>query len=164
MPEFKTERLEMHTLTADMMEAVLKGGQELKRIVPFDTGAEWPLEVYKNLFPYKIERFRKVPSENEWEGLIVDKTNNRIVGDMGFKGGPNEEGVIDLGYSIIPSSRGKGFATEMGKAMVAWGLTQPGVKKVMASCDPDNAPSIRVLEKIGFERTVQTDDSIYWLY
>ncbi|WP_053220301.1 GNAT family N-acetyltransferase [Virgibacillus senegalensis] len=164
MPEFSTERLEMHTLTADMMEAVLKGGPELERNIPFHTGSEWPLEVYKKLFPYKIERFRTYPSENDWEGLIVDKADKRIVGDMGFKGGPNEEGVIDLGYSIIPSCRGKGYATEMGKAMVEWGLKQPGVKKVMASCDPDNAASIRVLEKIGFQQTIQTDDSIYWLY
>ncbi|WP_404331668.1 GNAT family N-acetyltransferase [Mesobacillus maritimus] len=165
MPSIKTARLEMITLSADMMEAILKGDRVLhEKGNSYYLAPEWPLEVYKQFFSYKIERFRKFPHENEWEGVIIDRKDHLIVGDMGFKGGPNEEGIIDLGYSIVPSYQGKGYATEMGKAMVEWALTHSEVKKVVATCNPDNDASIRVLEKTGFKQTMQTEESIYWFY
>lgn len=162
MPYIETERLNLITFTVEMMEAFLKGNIEVEKIIPYKVAPEYPLDVYKQLFEYKINRFKKYPEENEWEGIIIHKEDNTIMGDMGFKGGPNKDGVIDIGYSIVPSYRGKGYATEMGKAMVEWGLSQPKVKKVVATCNPDNFASIRVLEKIGFKITNKTEEKIYW--
>jgi [ribosomal protein S5]-alanine N-acetyltransferase len=165
LPSIETQRLKMITLSADMMEEIVKGERDLpEKGTSYQLAAEWPLDVYKQFFPYKIDRFRKYPHENEWEGIIIDKKDLLVVGDMGFKGGPNEEGVIDLGYSIVPSYQGKGYATEMGTAMVEWGLSHSSVKEVVATCNPDNFASIRVLEKIGFKRTKETDESIFWTY
>lgn len=164
MPFIETERLKIITFTVDLMEAFLRGDSEIEKLAPYRAAPEYPLEIYKQFFKYKIERFRKFPNENEWEGIIIHKNDNMIMGDMGFKGGPNQEGIIDIGYSIVPSYRGCGYATEMGKAMVNWGLSQPNVKKVIATCDPDNFASIRVLEKIGFHITQKTEDKFYWTY
>ena len=164
MPFIETERLKIVTFKVEMMEALLKGNIELEKIIPYKVASEYPLDVYKQFFTYKIERFRKFPNENEWEGIIIHKIDNKIMGDMGFKGGPNEEGIIDLGYSIVPSYQGKGYATEMGKAMADWGLSQLNAKQVIATCNPDNFASIRVLEKIGFNITQKTKDKLYWSY
>lgn len=164
MPFIDTERLKIITFTVDMMESFLKGNSEIEKLTPYKVAPEYPLDVYKQLFEYKIKRFRKFPKENEWEGIIIHKNNNMIMGDMGFKGGPNEEGIIDMGYSIVPSYQGAGYATEMGKVMVNWGLSQPNVEKVVATCNPDNFASIRVLEKIGFHITKKTDEKFYWTY
>lgn len=165
MPNIKTDRLEMVTLSADMMEAILKGERVLhEKVNSYRLAQEWPLDVYKQFFSYKIERFRKYPHEDEWEGIIIDRKDQLVVGDMGFKGGPNEDGIIDLGYSIVPSYQGKGYATEMGKAMVEWAFTHSDVKKLVATCNPDNFASIRVLEKIGFKRTNELEESIFWSY
>lgn len=162
MPVFETERLMMITLTADMMEAVLKGQGELEKFSPYQLAPEWPMDVYKQLFPYKINKFRKNPQENEWEGAIVLKGENRIIGDMGYKGGPDWEGAINIGYSIVPAYQGNGYATEMGNAMIKWGLNQPGVRKVVATCYPTNIASIRVLEKIGLRKIERREDKLYW--
>ncbi|MBM7602964.1 RimJ/RimL family protein N-acetyltransferase [Metabacillus crassostreae] len=164
MPQIETERLLMITFTAEMMKALLKSKEDLEAIIPYSVAAEYPLDVYKQFFTYKIERFTMYPPENEWEGCIIHKATNVIMGDMGFKGGPNEAGEIDLGYSIVPSYQGKGFATEMGKAMVKWGISQRNVKCVKATCDTDNIPSKRVLEKIGFQATKKDENKIYWHY
>ncbi|QGQ44978.1 GNAT family N-acetyltransferase [Metabacillus sediminilitoris] len=164
MQEIMTERLKIITFTVEMMEALLKGHDELRKLIPYCIAPEWPLEEYKQLFLYKINRFHNFPHENEWEGIIIHKSDNCIIGDMGFKGGPNEKGIIDIGYSIVPRYRGKGYATEMGKAMVEWGLSQPGVNKAIATCNSDNFASIRVLEKIGFHITKKSADKLYWTY
>lgn len=163
MPFIETERLRMITLTDEMMEAVLKGKGELEKIIPYGVDPDWPLAVYKELFPYKINKFQKSPQENEWEGAIILKEENRIIGDMGFKGGPNHEGAIDIGYSIVPGYRGKGYATEMGLAMVEWGLEHDNVRSVVATCFPTNLASVRVLEKIGLERNGIKEDKLHWI-
>ncbi|MDC3424490.1 GNAT family N-acetyltransferase [Aquibacillus sp. 3ASR75-11] len=121
------------------------------------------MDVYKKLLPYKIERFSQYPEENVWEGIIIRTEDNVIIGDMGFKGGPDENGEMDLGYSILPSYQGNGYATEMATAFVQWGLKQPKVKKITASCSNQNYPSIRVLEKVGFKQIGKEDNEIYWV-
>lgn len=164
LPFVETNRLKLVTFTVQMMEALSISKSELEKIVPYNIAEGYPMEVYRQFFAYKIERFQRFPDENEWEGIIINKKDNTIIGDMGFKGGPNEEGIIDIGYSIVPNYQGKGYATEMGKAMVEWGLSQPNVKKIVATCNPDNLSSQRVLNKIGFSLTNTTDKKLYWSY
>lgn len=81
---------------------------------------------------------------------------------MGFKGGPDEKGEMDLGYSVLPSFRGNGYATEMAIASVKWGLKQPNVKRITAICSNDNFASIWVLEKSGFKQVGIGENKIYW--
>jgi ribosomal-protein-alanine N-acetyltransferase len=44
---------------------------------------------------------------------------------------------------------GRGYATEAATAMLRFGFDQLGLHKIMATCDPDNTTSARVLTKIG---------------
>jgi RimJ/RimL family protein N-acetyltransferase len=163
LPTIETKNLLLLTFTASAMENVLKGVQELEiNGVKYAFAKGWPLEVYKNLFEYKIQRFQKHPNEEEFEGIIIYKNENLIVGDMGFKGGPTEQGALEIGYSIVPSFQGRGFATEMGKAAVEWGIKQNGVKKIEATCSIYNKASKRVLEKIGLKKWKTDMEKHYW--
>ncbi|MDT2048518.1 GNAT family N-acetyltransferase [Bacillus sp. 1780r2a1] len=162
MPELHTNRLIMTTFTVEMMEKIMKNKHTFTERFSLNVHSEWPLLEYRQFFSYKINKFKETPIENKWEGLIIHKKTNTIIGDMGFKGGPNEEGAINIGYSIVPDQRGKGYASEMGKALVQWGLSQPEVKKVLATCSPDNQPSIKVLQKIGLQFSVEKNGKLYW--
>ncbi|MDF9558550.1 GNAT family N-acetyltransferase [Bacillus tropicus] len=162
MPELHTNRLIMTTFTHEMIEMLLIDKDAFSEEFSFNIHSEWPLPEYKQFFPYKINRFKETPIENKWEGLIIHKETNTIIGDMGFKGSPDEEGAINIGYSIVPDQRGKGYASEMGKALVQWGLSQPDVKKIVATCSPDNHPSIKVLQKIGLQFTEDKKGKLYW--
>jgi 8-oxo-dGTP pyrophosphatase MutT (NUDIX family) len=77
-----------------------------------------------------------------------------VVGDAGFKG-PPQHGEVELGYSIVPEHRRRGYAIEAAKALVDWALGQPGVERVLAETEPENAPSQRVLERVGMRRLDQ---------
>jgi RimJ/RimL family protein N-acetyltransferase len=57
---------------------------------------------------------------------------------------------------------GRGYATEAARALVGWALGQPDVTAVVAACDAGNAPSIRVLEHVGFTRTSEHGDKLSW--
>jgi ribosomal-protein-alanine N-acetyltransferase len=84
------------------------------------------------------------------------------VGSAGFLGRPTTDGTIEIGYGVHAAHRNRGYATEAVRALVAWALGQEAVTRVIARCDPKNAPSIRVLEKAGLEREGETGGVSRW--
>lgn len=63
----------------------------------------------------------------------------------------------DVGYAFLPEFRGKGYAFEAAAAVLAHGNRDFGLQRILAIVSPDNAGSIRVLEKAGmkFERLLE---------
>ncbi len=59
---------------------------------------------------------------------------------------------MEVGYGIVPSRQGRGYATEALRAMLAMAWADPRVTAVVAGTDPGNAASQRVLGKAGFRR------------
>ena len=93
---------------------------------------------------------------------MIERESATVVGDIGFLGAPRADGSIEIGYSVIPDRRGRGYATEAARALVDWALRQPGVTTVVAGCDNSNVPSIRTLERLGFVRTGEAKGQIRW--
>lgn len=63
---------------------------------------------------------------------------------------------VDVGYAFLPRFWSKGYAFESASAVMAYGRDVLGLDRIVAVVNPDNAGSIRVLEKIGlrFERMI----------
>ena len=80
--------------------------------------------------------------------VVTDAARPTLVGTAGYKG-PPFEGVVEIGYSIVPSWRRRGLATEACEALVeaAW---RRGADAVLAHTLPELEPSIGVLRKLGF--------------
>lgn len=57
---------------------------------------------------------------------------------------------VDLGFAFLPSSWGKGYASEAAGAVLAHGREAFGLRRVAAIVQPDNAASLRVLDRLGF--------------
>jgi RimJ/RimL family protein N-acetyltransferase len=85
-----------------------------------------------------------------WYFLHREHGELRAVGVGGFRGKPSSEGMVEIGYSIVPESHRFGFAPEAVRALVAWAFAHPSVARVTAQTLPELRPSIRVLEKCGF--------------
>ena len=88
------------------------------------------------------------------------RSDGLAIGGVGFKG-PPESGVVEIGYGLVPSARGHGYATEAVSALVqiAAGL---GVTRIRADTDPDNVASQRTLEKAGFRRVEAVSDLCHY--
>ena len=56
----------------------------------------------------------------------------------------------DLGYALLPEFCGMGYAVEAAAAVLAHGHGKVGLQRILAITSPDNAGSIRVLDKLGF--------------
>lgn len=66
----------------------------------------------------------------------------------------------DIGFAFLPRFWKKGYAFEAAEAVIKYGKEVLGLKRVLAITMPENAGSIRVLEKIGlrFERMIRMSD------
>lgn len=60
--------------------------------------------------------------------------------------------TIDIGYVLARQQWGKGVMPEAITALTASALASPAIFRVQATCDTENIPSQRALEKAGFTR------------
>jgi RimJ/RimL family protein N-acetyltransferase len=82
--------------------------------------------------------------------LAVLLENSQVVGDAGWKGGPDESGTVEVGYGLAAPYRGRGLGTELVALVTEWALDQPGVSRVTAQVLVGNEPSLRALLRNGF--------------
>ena len=103
----------------------------------------------------RVLRRRLVQLENDPAELIwliramVLRGEREVVGDIGFHGPPDPEGMVEMGYNVAEPWRRRGFATEAALALSSWAAGQPGARRLRASIAPDNAPSLRVAAGLG---------------
>ena len=93
---------------------------------------------------------------------MVERASGLVVGGIGFFG-PPLGGEAEIGYGIVPSRQGRGYATEAVQAMLAMAWADSRVRIVVAGTDPGNAASQRVLEKAGFRQISAGDEFRYQL-
>lgn len=64
---------------------------------------------------------------------------------------------VDIGYAFLPKFWSKGYALEAALAMKQYARESIGLKRLVAVVDPENQPSIRLLERLGmkYERMVR---------
>jgi ribosomal-protein-alanine N-acetyltransferase len=58
----------------------------------------------------------------------------------------------EVGYSLVVSAWGRGYANESVAALLDWGFEHQDLNRVEADIDPRNASSARALERLGFVR------------
>ena len=98
-----------------------------------------------------VEMSGRSPGEpGGWVQFTVEeRKGGRIVGDVGLSVADGEPGVIKVGYTIDPAFQGLGYATEAIRALVEYAFETLGAELVRAHASAENAPSIRVAEKVG---------------
>lgn len=155
-----TALLELRPLPA-AVAGVLPGDREAAaRLLGVSLSDEWPQTDLLDVLPLQAAASPDGEAFGVW--LIIERESATVVGDIGFMGPPGVDRVVEIGYSVIPVRRGRGYATEAARALVTWALGQPQVEVVVAGCDRKNAASIRVLERIGFARTGETSGQFRW--
>lgn len=67
---------------------------------------------------------------------------------------------VDVGYAFLPPFRSKGYASESASAVMRYARETLDLRRLYAIVNPENAVSVRVLEKLGmrFERMVRLSD------
>ncbi len=162
MPKLETQHLLFLPFSLDLKKLTLSNKTELAKRIGARIPDDWPGPDFANALPFFIDQMKQDPSGKVWDGIIVHRADVVVIGDMGFKGGPDESGAVEIGYSIVPAYRNRGYATEMALALITWAFQQVSIRAVVAECLYDNIGSIKVLEKLGMQRVGVHDDLLTW--
>ncbi len=162
MLEHETRRLRLIPFSLELKRATITNKNQLAELLGVSIPTSWPGPDMAEALPFFISEMEKYPSQPAWDGLIIHKDDVVLIGDMGFKGGPDAYGRVEIGYSIIPEYRNQGYATEMACHLIAWAWQQSGVVSVVAECLDNNLGSIKVLEKVGLRRLPPDGHLLKW--
>lgn len=157
-----TERLELRPLPARAAAALPGDRAGAARSLGAPLAAEWPQPDLLAVLPRQAAASPQTERFGIW--VMIERDSGTVVGDIGFHGPADESGSIELGYSVIPARRRRGYATEAATGLIGWALSQPGIQLVVAGCEAENAASIGTLERVGFRRTGEAGGEIRWRF
>jgi [ribosomal protein S5]-alanine N-acetyltransferase len=117
--------------------------------------------------PEWLARLRSGSGSDPWRYgfFVVDPGESAAIGSAAYKGQPDEHGVVEIAYAIVPSHEGRGYATEVAAALVEFAFASGRVRLVRAHTLPEVNASTRVLQKCGFRHTetvVDPEDGPVW--
>jgi RimJ/RimL family protein N-acetyltransferase len=96
-------------------------------------------------------------AEAEWADrghgrlAVLDRVDGSFLGRSGLRRWP-EFDEVEVSWALLPEVRGRGLATEAGRASLAWGFELFDDPYLTAMIGPSNAASIAVAERLGMER------------
>lgn len=162
MQILETQRLKLLPFTLELKKATLAERATLARMLEVEIPDAWPGSDLLDALPFFIEVMEKDPAGPVWDGIIIHKAGQIAIGGIGFHGGPDEAGMVEIGYNIIPAYEGQGYATEMARRVIDWAFQTPGIQTITAECLDDNLGSIRILEKVGMRRLTPEGPLLKW--
>lgn len=111
-----------------------------------------PLDQQAQVSPAWVAAVRATQAGDPWRlsWRVVETASGANVGGISFKGPPDAEGMVEVGYGIEPEYQGRGYATEATLALVQFAAESGQVRVVRAHTLSDHGASLRVLEKSGF--------------
>lgn len=159
----ETQRLFIKPLTAEELKKHLDSPSGLARELGF-IPSQSPMDeetkdaIRSHLLPHIEDTTKDMHFYTMW--IIVEKAEKAIVGGICFHGEPDESGEVEIGYGMDEAYRNKGYMTETIAGLIRWIGQNTGVRSIIANTGSTNLSSVNVLEKNGFKRIQQHDDTL----
>ena len=150
-------RLELPLLTLAQLDRIAEGDTAA---VAEEIGAalspEWVEEV-RWLAGLRANQLRDRPHDREWLLRPIVRREPGLpaeaIGYLNFHAAPDQHGMAEVGYTLLPAARGRGYAIEAVRAAFDWATRAHGVRRFRASVGPDNERSLNLIGKLGFVQT-----------
>ncbi|HET7232727.1 MAG TPA: GNAT family N-acetyltransferase [Longimicrobium sp.] len=155
----RTPRLRLVGATPALLRAEGDDRARFGQLLNARVADRWPPELYDD--DARLWTLAAVEREPQhagwWMYYVVVEDAGEVVGVVGYKGPPGDDGTVEVGYGIVPGHRRRGIATEATAALVDRAFADPRVTRVIAETMPELVASIGVMEKLGF--TLEGDGS-----
>ncbi|MPR33588.1 GNAT family N-acetyltransferase [Salmonirosea aquatica] len=159
-----TPRLRLFPCDDTLFDAMRMGDNVLSQALGANVPRKWT--AFRDSFaPAGLRWKAHPPLRDWWVHLIVYRPDNLLIGSCGYKGEPDAEGKVEIGYEIRPSHRNLGLATEAARGLIDNAFTHADVRKVIAHTLPEESHSSQLLQTVGFVRTADfqdPDDGLVW--
>jgi len=110
----------------------------------------FPVQITSNQLEKQIVEHKLYGQE--WVDFLVEKKDGTKIGWAAHYISAPNFGWVEIGYSIIPAERNKGYATEAIQILTDYlFLTKENIPRIQAVIDKENLASKRALENCGYE-------------
>lgn len=154
-----TQRLVLRPLPAEAAAALPDDRALAAQILEAGLDPAWPLDDIAGNLRLQADAPRADEPFGAW--AVIERETDTVVGEVGFEGHP-AAGTVELFFSVVPSRRRRGYATEAARALIGWAFDQPDVHHVVARCQPQNFASIGTLERSGFHLVGEEKGLLQW--
>jgi RimJ/RimL family protein N-acetyltransferase len=163
----ETPRLTLRACSPEQILALIEQPEHLPALMEFP-GAEALRAFYvsDDVSPRWLAALRDAAGPDPWRHgfWVVHRERRCVIGTAGFKGAPDDAGMVEIAYGIVPRYEGQGYATEAAAALVAFAVDH-GARLVRAHTLPVANASTHVLLKNGFrhvDSVVDPEDGPVW--
>jgi ribosomal-protein-alanine N-acetyltransferase len=142
-----TERFELRLLVPEDAEPLhrLYGDPEAMRYVGADGRARTPEQTAAGVG--RLIGHQQQHGFSLW--AVTERETGEVVGVAGLVLEDFEGPEVEVVYELQRDAWGRGIATEAARACLDVAFGQLGLRRVIALAYPENAPSVRVMQKIG---------------
>jgi ribosomal-protein-alanine N-acetyltransferase len=143
LENLRTERLTLVVLTPELAQVALDDRAKLEQMLGARVPEAWPGADCATILP-------RIARGVEQTG--VEPT--RLIGH------PTDLGRLEIGYTIVPDYRGRGFASEATPALIERAFERPGIRRIIAECLDYNVASLKGLERMGMRHVSSAGETL----
>ncbi|MEI5033963.1 GNAT family N-acetyltransferase [Streptomyces sp. S1A(2023)] len=145
MTDLVTERLVLHPISVAEAEQMVAGEP--------DAGTAWapgfPTEDDVSVAKRFLARCSATGDPRPFGPYAIRRrSDHRVIGGVDFHTPPDEHGHVTIGYGVVPSAQGRGYASEALRALLSFARAG-GVVSVKGDADHDNVASHHVMTAAG---------------
>lgn len=151
-----TARLHLIPATSTLLRAERAGRDAFAAAIGLAVPAAWPPDLYDaDAITYALSLMARADFIPKWGSYYIVRRADGdrapvVIGAGGFKGPPGADRSVEVGYSILPAFRRRGYATEAVRGWVQFAFESPDVVRVVAQTLAHLTPSIGVMVNAGF--------------
>ena len=166
----ETERLKLVPFTREHYDVILKDDNVLLgELLDVETPESWTsFKDAREAVPELLSFFESLGGDLSWGSyFIILQKEHKLIGSCGFKGKPDFDNYVEIGYEVHPEFQSRGIGTEAAQALIDFAFTK-NINGIKAHTLREENNSVRILKKLGF--TFQGEIEIrgegplwYWL-
>jgi len=158
-PELKTDRLLLRQVQYYDIKDMHRMRTDPEVMMHMDIEIPQSINDTQKKFEQEIESFSQGDSVY-W--AIILKSSNEFIGGAGYWRLIKEHYRAEIGYQLLPKYWRKGLSIEALKAIIQFGFKEMGLHSIEGNVNPKNIPSMKLLEKLGFEQEAYFKENFYF--
>jgi len=105
------------------------------------------------VWTYRAQQVVETPADLPWvTGILWDETAGVAVGQSGFHCAPDADGMVEVGYSVDPAYRRRGYARAALELAIEHARAEASVRTLRATISPENEASLALIAQYPFVR------------
>jgi RimJ/RimL family protein N-acetyltransferase len=155
----KTERLLLEKLKLEDAQTVFyyRSNDTVSRYQTFHP------KTLEDAITFITENTKHIDIDDSWFQLGIYLNSGELIGDFGIHFINKQNGICEIGYTIKPDKQRNGYGKEAALGVLNYLFGIMKKKEIIASIDPRNEPSKKMLEGMGFEIKEQKPDDIEYM-